>query len=100
MGQKNRNEFHKSIRFCIYQCNVCKEAWPVSQKLTDACSYICKQCKQDKDIIKKFSKQNCMIPVAVPSARENLTQVEEMLIARALPVIHVYLKPGGILATL
>ena len=36
-----------------------------------------------------------MIPSSVPLVLEHLTQVEEMLIARALPITHVYLKPGG-----
>jgi hypothetical protein len=26
---------------------------------------------------------------------QNLTQIEEMLIARALPIMRVYIKPGG-----
>ena len=36
-----------------------------------------------------------MIPSPVPTELQNLTQVEEMLIARALPIIRVYIKPGG-----
>ena len=36
-----------------------------------------------------------MIPSHVPHELQNLTQVEEMLIARALPIMRVYIKPGG-----
>ena len=36
-----------------------------------------------------------MIPSSVPPQLEGLTQVEEMLIARALPIMRVYRKPGG-----
>lgn len=36
-----------------------------------------------------------MIPSAVPRQLQGLTQVEEMLIARALPIMRVYVKPGG-----
>ena len=36
-----------------------------------------------------------MVPSAVPKELTGLTQVEEMLIARALPIIHVFIKPGG-----
>ena len=38
-----------------------------------------------------------MIPGPVPSPIElqGLTQTEEMLIARALPIMRVYIKPGG-----
>ena len=36
-----------------------------------------------------------MIPSPVPVQLQNLTQFEEMLIARAFPIIHVYTKPKG-----
>ena len=36
-----------------------------------------------------------MIPSSVPEELKNLTQFDEMLIARAFPVIHVYTKPKG-----
>jgi hypothetical protein len=36
-----------------------------------------------------------MIPSSVPHELQNLTQIEEMLIARALPIMRVYIKPGG-----
>jgi hypothetical protein len=36
-----------------------------------------------------------MIPSCVPNELQNLTQIEEMLIARALPIMRVYIKPGG-----
>ena len=37
-----------------------------------------------------------MIPGPVPIELQGLTQIEEMLIARALPIMRVYIKPGGI----
>ena len=36
-----------------------------------------------------------MIPAQVPKELQGLTQIEEMLIACAFPVISVYTKPGG-----
>lgn len=36
-----------------------------------------------------------MIPSKVPAELQELTQIEEMLIARALPIMRVYIKPGG-----
>ena len=36
-----------------------------------------------------------MIPSPVPHELQGLTQIEEMLIARALPIMRVYIKPGG-----
>ena len=38
-----------------------------------------------------------MIPSSIPAELENLTQIEEMLIARALPIMRVYIKPGKII---
>ena len=36
-----------------------------------------------------------MIPSFVPQGLQSLTQIEEMLIAYALPIMRVYIKPGG-----
>ena len=36
-----------------------------------------------------------MIPSKVPCELQGLTQLEEMLIARALPIMTVFIKPGG-----
>ena len=36
-----------------------------------------------------------MIPSSVPNELQSLTQIEGMLIARALPIMRVYIKPGG-----
>jgi hypothetical protein len=36
-----------------------------------------------------------MIPSPVPHELQKCTQIEEMLIARALPIMRVYIKPGG-----
>ena len=36
-----------------------------------------------------------MIPAPVPIELQGLTQTEEMLIARALPIMRSYIKPGG-----
>ena len=35
-----------------------------------------------------------MIPSPVPKELQGLFQVEEMVIARALPIMRVYVKPG------
>ena len=36
-----------------------------------------------------------MVPTKLPDALKNLTQVEEMLISRAFPVMQIYTKPNG-----
>ena len=53
------------------------------------------RCVRDKNHSKKFSEENNMLPFAAPCQLQGLTQVEEMLIARALPIMRVYVKPGG-----
>ena len=58
-------------------------------------SYVCLRCSRDKSVPKKFSSDNNMIPSTVPLELQGLTQVEEMLIARAIPIMRVYVKPGG-----
>ena len=44
---------------------------------------------------KKFSAGNQMISSCIPNELQDLTDIEEMLIARALPIMNVYVKPGG-----
>ena len=36
-----------------------------------------------------------MVPSSVPKELQGLTQIEDMLIARALPIMRVFIKPGG-----
>ena len=94
---KNIDLFHESNKYLIKQCRVCMEAWPSipNRQSRTASDYKCSRCSCDKNHSKKFSKENNMIPSAVPSQLQGLTQVEEMLIARALPIMRVYVKPGG-----
>ena len=91
----NINKFHSSIKFSITQCKICKEAWPLNTRSKLKSPHICRRCVLDKQLPKKFSNENFMIPSSVPEILQDLTQIEEMLIARALPIMKVYLKPGG-----
>ena len=86
------NKFFDSLEMTIIQCITCKEAWPLT-KIT--ANYEYNRCQREKTVPKKFSKENDMIPSAIPLELQGLTQVEEMLIARAFPVIQVYTKPNG-----
>ena len=92
---KNMQAFHNAMKFKIYRCEICLEAWPLSEKSKVKVPYICSRCARDKKTVKKFSVQNNMIPSQVPIELQGLTQLEEMLIARVFPVISVYTKPGG-----
>ena len=93
-AKMNMNRFHESTKFLMKQCKVCFETWPV--KLVSLSeNFTCARCSRDKKLPKRFSKENGMIPSAVPRELQGLTQTEEMLIARALPMMRVYVKPGG-----
>ena len=94
-AQKHLSNFHKSIQYNMYQCKICFEAWPLKGKVKSKNAYICQRCSSDKKIPKKFSAGNQMIPSCIPNELQDLTQIEEMLIARALPIMNVYVKPGG-----
>ena len=94
-AKSNIDMFHKSNIYTVYQCSVCREAWLIKFRPKIANQYQCSRCTNDKQQPKKFSKENDMIPSLVPSQLAGLTQVEEMLIARALPIMRVYIKPGG-----
>ncbi|CAB3994683.1 ATP-dependent DNA helicase PIF1, partial [Paramuricea clavata] len=92
-AKANINKFNKSVQYIVSQCTECQEAWPLKSK--PRTPYICSRCSRDKKSPKKFSNENSMIPSSVPHELQNLTQIEEMLIARALPIMRVYIKPGG-----
>ena len=87
-AQENMLKFHNSLTMKIIQCDVCKESWPVKVSTKrDETVYICLQCKRDKGVPKKFSLDNDMVASSVPDAFMGLTQVEEMLIAKQVPVM-------------
>ena len=75
--------------------NICREAWPLKSKPMSPDCYICSRCSRDTKSPEKFSLENSMIPSPVPHELQNLTQVEEMLIARALPIMRVYIGYSG-----
>ncbi len=92
-AKANINKFHKSVQYTVSQCTVCKEAWPLKSK--PRVPYVCSRCVRDNKSPRKFSYENSMIPSSVPTELQDLTQIEEMLIARALPIMRIYIKPGG-----
>ena len=78
----NMQQFHKSVQYTIFQCMVCKEAWPITSKPRSPGSYVCSRCSRDKNTPKKFSNGNSMIPGPIPIELQDLSQTEEMLIAQ------------------
>ena len=91
---QNMTNFQKQMQYKIFKCTVCCEAWP-SNVAHRSKNFICSRCKSDKRNPKLFSVENDMIPSEVPTQLQGLTQIEEMLIAKAFPIINVYIKPGG-----
>lgn len=90
---KELQKFHDNLKMCILQCTICFEAWPLTvNSKKDKNNYICTRCTKDKGSPKKFSVENNTIPSVVPSELQGLSQCEEMLIARAFPVMQVYVK--------
>lgn len=94
-AQSNIHKFHKSNIYFITQCTICMAAWPLKCKPKSHNTHVCSRCLRDKRSPKKFSCENSMIPSIVPYELQDLSQVEEMLIARALPIMRIYIKPGG-----
>ena len=92
-AKANIQKFHKLMKYVVSQRTVCFEAWPL--KFKPKAPYVCSRCSRDKKSPKKFSVENSLIPSSVPLELKDLTQVEEMLIARTLPIMRVYIKPGG-----
>ena len=76
----NMNRFHELTRFSMKQCKVCFDTWPM-KSIPVSDNFICVRCSREKKLPKRFSKENGMIPSAVPKELHGLTQTEEMLIA-------------------
>ncbi len=88
----NIAKFHMLLltQYVITQCTRCR---PLKSKPRSP--YVCSRWSTDKKSPKKFSCENSMVPSPVLHELQNLTQIEEMLIACALPIMRVYIKPGG-----
>ena len=79
------------MQYTVSQCTVCQEAWPLKSKPRSP--YVCSRCSRDEKSPKILSSESSMIPSPVPNELKDFTQVEEMLIARTLPITRVYIKP-------
>ena len=88
-------KFHSSINSLEHRQRVtCKEAWPTKQGLSLA-RFECLRCKRHEGNPKLYSQENDMDPGALPLELQGLTDIEEMLIARACSIMYVYRKHGG-----
>ena len=94
------SSFHnKQTKWKQKLCTVCHEVWPTRGNHRESVdlnnSHICTRCKCDKGEPKRYLQLNDMDPHTVPECLQNLTQIEEMLIARVCPVMCIYRKHGG-----
>ena len=70
-------------------CEVCKERRLECKGTRNMCTH----CRRDR----KVPGENNMDPVAVPEILSNMSDAEQMQIARLAPAVHVHLlKHGGI----
>ena len=74
-------------------CEVCKERRLECKGTGNTCT----RCKRDKKVPKLWSDENNMDPCHVPEELSEMSDAEQMLIARLAPTVHVHmLKHGGI----
>ena len=93
-AQEEMAAFHRfEENLCHYQCVICKEAWPLSASQQQIFS--CSRCKRDRKPCRLYSAENDMDPGSVPAELQGLSEVEELLIARAFPIMSIYRKHGG-----
>ena len=85
------HRFEENLRH--YHCVICKEAWPLSASRQQI--FTCARCKRDRKPCRLYSAENDMDPGSVPAELQGLSEVEELLIARAFPIMSIYRKHGG-----
>ena len=85
------HRFEENLRH--YHCVICKETWPPSASRQQIFS--CSRCKRDRKPCRLYSAENDMDPGSVPAELQGLSEVEELLIARAFPIMSIYRKHGG-----
>ena len=72
----------------IKMCHVCEESYPGIQIVNIDTGSMCTRCKKEGNR-HRFSSGNHMNPGLQPLVLASLTQIEEMLIARASPILQV-----------
>ena len=87
------NQFQaKQTQWQNKKCIICNEQWP-TQTCLNMDPYVCIRCQRDKSY--SLQKMTWTGPGTVPPCMQNMTQIEELLIARTCPIMSVYHKPGG-----
>ena len=74
-------------------CEVCNERRLEGKGTRNRCT----RCRRDKKVPKVWSEDNNVDPMSVPKELSDMSDAEQMLIARLAPTVHVHmLKHGGI----
>jgi hypothetical protein len=81
----------KVDKFKHAHCPTCNEKFPSIIIVKGEC----RRCYSENATTKKFSAENNMDPGEVPDELRDLTEIEEMLIARVFPVMSIYRLRGG-----
>ena len=68
-------------------CEVCKER----RLECKATGNTCTRCRRDKKVPKVWSDENNMDPLSVPEELSEMSDAEQMLIARLAPSVHVHM---------
>ncbi len=90
-AQKKMSSFHSKIAECHFNsCDACGESFPSLN--VSSTSGQCTRCSCDKRQPKLYSCKNAG---PVPVELQGLTQVEEMLISRVMPMMMLYRLPHG-----
>ena len=79
------HRFEENLRH--YHCVVCKPAWPLYSPARRDDSYTCSRFQPDKKPCRLYSADNDMDPGSVPAELQGLSEVEELLTARAFPIM-------------
>jgi hypothetical protein len=77
-----------------HMCYICQECYLRMKVFRTSEGLVCNRCRQEKGK-NRFSTLNNMDPGPQPEELANLTQVEEMLIARVSPILQVTHATGG-----
>ena len=76
----------EQMTYAFSFCKVCKERRLECKGTRNTCT----RCRRDKKVPKVLSGENNMDPMAVPEILSDMSDAEQMLIARVAPTVHVH----------
>ena len=85
----------EQMTYAFSFCEVCKERRLECKGTRNMCT----RCRRDKKVPKVWSGENNMDPMAVPEILSDMSDAEQMLIARLASTMHVHLLKHGVIAS-